>query len=227
MSASNTPLSQLRGRHVVVVGSHNTVGGAVLQLARLAGAQTCAAEADFDPLDAGAWQDLLADYGASQPLYLLVNAAQTCVPGNIQEVAGSAFHEQFWRNAYGAWLGLQAGIATLRRGGGGQLINITSVLGRRAVAGAAAYCAAARGVIMATKSAALECARARDGIVVNAVLAGRLEGDAAHFPDGRLLQGAPVVEAAQVASAALYLATDGGTYISGVDLPVDGGWLAQ
>ena len=81
----------------------------------------------------------------------------------------------------------------LRKNNGGVIINVTSVLARVAATDCAPVCAAARGVLMSTKSAALECAKAKDNIVVSAVLAGRIEGDPEHWPDGRLLPDAPII----------------------------------
>ncbi|MBK6598114.1 MAG: SDR family oxidoreductase [Proteobacteria bacterium] len=42
-----------------------------------------------------------------------------------------------------------------------------------------------------------------------------------------MLPGAPSVSPDAVAAAVLFLATDGAAYMTGVELPVDGGWLAQ
>jgi NAD(P)-dependent dehydrogenase (short-subunit alcohol dehydrogenase family) len=107
------------------------------------------------------------------------------------------------------------------------VVHVLSVLARVAAPGVAALCAASRGLLMSAKSAALECARARDGVLVNAVLAGRIEGDPEHWPDGSLLPAAPVVTVEEVAAGVRFMAREGAAYMTGADLPVDGGFLAS
>lgn len=198
------------------------------QLAQqLRSANQLAVAVALDPIAEADWQRVHAVCAQRAPLRLLVNAAQTCHIGPIETVSGEQFHRQLQRNALGAWLGQKHAIAAMRQTTGGVIVNVTSVLARAGSAHCAAYSAAARGVLMSTKSAALECARDKLGIIVNAVLAGRIEGDPAHFPDGRVLPDAPVVSAEDVAAAVLFLASDGASYMTGMELPVDGGWLTQ
>jgi NAD(P)-dependent dehydrogenase (short-subunit alcohol dehydrogenase family) len=117
--------------------------------------------------------------------------------------------------------------------GGGSIINILSTLGYQPVAGCSLYSVSKAGLLMFTRSVALECAER--GIRCNAIspgvvrtsifetvmpperIAGHLERMAAAHPLGR------VGDPGDVAAAALYLASDEARWVTGVNLPVDGG----
>lgn len=236
-------------KHALVTGVGNCVGKAAARLLAAAGAQVLAADSDealakqvaaelhadgatvspvaLDPCKEMDWQRVMSAFTNQTPLHLLVNAAQRFSTAPVESIDGLAFHRHLQSNAVSTWLGQKHAISSLRTTGGGVIINITSVLARVGAANCAAYCAAARGVLMTTKSAALECARDKLDIIVSAVMAGRIEGDPAHFPDGRVLPHAPAVAAEDVAAAVLFLACEGASYMTGVELPVDGGWLSQ
>jgi NAD(P)-dependent dehydrogenase (short-subunit alcohol dehydrogenase family) len=215
-------MGRLQGKAAVIAGCDNVVGQAVAAACRRDGATV--SELPPLPPDEEAWAEALSRHGRAD---LIVNARHLCRVGDITAVDAAAFMAEFDAIATQAWLCQKHGIALLRRGGGGVLIHVASVLARVAAPGCAAVCAAARGVLMSSKSAALECARAKDNVIVSAVLAGRIEGDPDHWPDGRLLPRAPAVSPADVADGVIFLATDGAGYMTGVELPVDGGFLAS
>ena len=117
----------------------------------------------------------------------------------------------------------------------GVIINIASQLGHVATKGAAPYCTTKGGMLQFTRTLALD--HAEDGIRVvalspGAVLTPRLteiygtveEAEKAlktAYPLGRL------GEAEEIAKAALFLASDASSFITGTDLLVDGGYSAQ
>jgi NAD(P)-dependent dehydrogenase (short-subunit alcohol dehydrogenase family) len=115
---------------------------------------------------------------------------------------------------------------------GGAIVNVSSVMGAVAIAGASPYIAAKHGVVGLTKAAALEYASR--GIRVNAVGPGfidtpllsyntpeRMVEIAAAHPVGRL------GSASEIARAILFLLSPAASFITGAYVPVDGGYLAR
>ncbi|KAJ1954216.1 hypothetical protein IWQ62_005809 [Dispira parvispora] len=137
-------------------------------------------------------------------------------------------------NVKGVWWGCKYGIAAMRRTGGGSVINTASFV---AVMGAAtpqlAYTASKGAVLAMTRELAM--VHARENIRVNALCPGPLrtpllmdfldtpakkERRLVHLPMGRF------GEAVEQAKAALFLASDDASYITGTDFMVDGGLSA-
>lgn len=137
-------------------------------------------------------------------------------------------------NLKGVFLGCKYGIPALKRAGGGSIINTASFV---AVLGAAtpqlAYTASKGGVLSMTRELAV--IHAREGIRVNALCPGPLRTELlmkflnteqkkqrrlVHIPMGRF------GEAREIAKAALFLASDDSSYMTGASLMVDGGITA-
>jgi NAD(P)-dependent dehydrogenase (short-subunit alcohol dehydrogenase family) len=137
-------------------------------------------------------------------------------------------------NAKGVFLGCKYGIPALRRAGGGSIINTASFV---AVMGAAtpqiAYTASKGAVLALTRELAI--IHARENIRANALCPGPLRTELlmsylnteekkqrrlVHIPMGRF------GEANEIAQAALFLASDESSYITGIDFLVDGGITA-
>ncbi len=138
-------------------------------------------------------------------------------------------------NLRGAWLCMKHEIPVMLKQGAGVIVNCSSIAGVVGFPDSPAYTASKHGVVGLTQAAALECARSH--IRINAVCPGVIQtpmidryvnGDerirkslAEREPMGRL--GNP----SEVADAVHWLASDRASFVTGVALPVDGGWLAQ
>jgi NAD(P)-dependent dehydrogenase (short-subunit alcohol dehydrogenase family) len=188
---------------------------------------------------AAAVEHAVADFGR---LDILVNNAG--VAGGRHELMDHSY--EAWRqilsvNLDGVFLGLRhAGprIAASNPTGGGSIINLSSILGKVGMAGAAAYCASKGGVTLLTKAAALEWAPL--GIRVNSVHPGFIDtpmvGNAlAEREDGNemrvaLMSAHPIGRFGvprEIADAIAFLASDEASFITGAEIVVDGGFTAQ
>ena len=138
-------------------------------------------------------------------------------------------------NLKGVWLCMKYEIPEMLRQGGGAIVNTSSAAGLVGFANLPAYVASKHGIAGLTRTAALEYAE--QGIRVNAVCPGVIHtpmidrivsGDAqaeAQFtalePVGRM--GSP----AEVAQAVVWLCSDAASFVTGIAMPVDGGFVAQ
>ena len=136
-------------------------------------------------------------------------------------------------NIRGAFLGMKYGIASMLKSGGGAIVNTTSASGVVGWKHHSVYGAAKAGVNQLTKTAALDYSD--KNIRVNAIAPGTMwtglvEASKTHArppSDYPMLAGIPLGRwglAQDIANAALFLASDEAAYITGVILPVDGGY---
>ena len=176
-------------------------------------------------------------------LTTVVNCAGVSIPANIEDETLEGFHRTMAINVDGVFLGCKHGVAALKGGRGGSIVNLGSTLGVRAGAIFPAYSASKGAVRLLTRSVALHCAEQGYDIRVNAVLPGAIhtemvegyvaagvaaggtreavvEGFASVHPMKRL--GRPN----EPAEAIVFLASDESSFTTGADLPVDGGFLA-
>jgi NAD(P)-dependent dehydrogenase (short-subunit alcohol dehydrogenase family) len=132
----------------------------------------------------------------------------------------------------GAFLGIKHSVAAMRASGGGSIISTASIAAFHAFPHLHAYGAAKAGVINLTRSAAIEFAP--DFIRVNCVSPGNILTPMVYgvIPagkaeiDDKFAKSQPIPRAGQpddIANAALYLASDASSFVTGVNLTVDGG----
>ena len=138
-------------------------------------------------------------------------------------------------NLKGIWLCMKYEIPVMLKKGKGVIVNCSSAAGLVGFQGLPAYVASKHGVIGLTKTAALECAKL--GIRVNAVcpgviqtpmidrLTGKKKEAVEQFTDlepvGRF--GKPE----EIANAVIWLCSDEASFVTGIAMPVDGGFVAQ
>lgn len=177
-----------------------------------------------------AYETVVHKYGG---LTTLVNNA-----GIIGSMLGPAEEtEDAWQqvvdiNQTGVFLGMKYAIPLMRHGGGGSIINISSIWGVSGVGGYLSYQASKGAVRMMTRSAALSYAK--EGIRANNICPGLILTEMAieegEENNAALLALTPMGRGAdpdEVSGAVVFLASDDSGYITGTEIAVDGGYLAQ
>jgi NAD(P)-dependent dehydrogenase (short-subunit alcohol dehydrogenase family) len=234
----------LAGRHAIVSGSARGIGRAVAARFVSEGADVLALDVDADAGAATAAElgcrfhvlDVTSEGGwdslDEERVDVLVNNA-----GGLLSAARVHEHDvATWRatlelNLTGVFLAMRWAIPKMLAQGAGAIVNVCSVSGVVGQIDAPAYQAAKAGVAMLTRNAAIAYGSA--GIRVNAVSpsivatpalddepAERLDAFLSRVPLGHA--GRPE----EIAAAIAYLAGDDASYVSGANLPVDGGYLA-
>lgn len=220
---------------VLAVDINQESAAETVEMVRAAGGDALAHRANV--MSAADCEEMVAQVeSAFGRLDVLFNNAGIMDPedGDAESTAESTWDLTMGINAKGVFLGCKYGIAALRRAGGGSVINTASFV---ALMGAAtpqiAYTASKGAVLALTRELAV--VHAREGIRVNALCPGPLrtellmkfldtdekkERRLVHIPAGRF------GEAAEMAQAALYLASDESSYVTGTEFVVDGGITA-
>lgn len=152
--------------------------------------------------------------------------------GQILDTSLADWNKVIGVNLTGSFLGMQAVLPAMRKARSGSIVNFSSIWGNVGVPGAAAYNAAKGGVRNMTKNAAVSYAP--DNVRVNSVHPGLIRtplvtaqseemnnGIISNTPMGRM--GTPE----EVAQCCLFLASDDSSFVTGSELVVDGGYLAQ
>jgi 3(or 17)beta-hydroxysteroid dehydrogenase len=226
---------------VVLADRQVDLGEAVAKGIRDAGGE--AVFFDHDVTSEVGWQAIIdkteAVFGGLQ---IVVNAAGIALPsGNAEEHTLSDWRKVMSVNLDGVFLGTKYGIGAIRRSGvGGSIVNFSSTLGIAGDPRCAAYTASKGGVRVFSKSAALHCAQSGYGIRVNSIHPGyirtpMLEEGLKKFGDleemvKAILPTTPlghVGEPDDIAYGVLYLASDESKFVTGAELVIDGGYLAQ
>ena len=178
-------------------------------------------------------------------LDILVNSAGIAVIATIEDTSLADWRRVNAVNVEGTFLGCREAVRAMKEnaakgGGGGSIVNISSIAGIVGDSHSAAYCASKGAVRLLTKSVALHCARKGYGIRCNSVhpaftatpMVESFIGKAKNpdrMRDG-LTHAAPLgrmAEAGEIAAAILYLASDESSFSTGSELLVDGGLTAQ
>ena len=176
-----------------------------------------------------------AAQGAFGRLDILVSGAAPNDPGGtILETKVSDWERTVAVNLTGSYLLCRAALPLMIASGGGSIILIASQLGRVGSAGRAAYCATKGALIQLAKVLAID--HAGDGIRVNSLSPGAVETDRllfryGSFENARRVMGPKHVlgrlgQPPEIAAAAVFLAGDAASFVTGSDLLVDGGYTA-
>lgn len=154
----------------------------------------------------------------------LINNAGVLVTNSIETVSLEEYQRVIAVNQTGPFLGMQAVIPVMKRGGGGSIVNVSSTAGSVGFADHFAYVTSKWAVRGMTKAAALDVAGY--GIRVNAILPG--EVNTPMIADlGLSVDTTPLGrfgDPREIAYLALYLASDESGYTTGADFTIDGGY---
>jgi NAD(P)-dependent dehydrogenase (short-subunit alcohol dehydrogenase family) len=242
------PSLDLQGKIVLVTGAAGAIGGAIVHAIKTAGGTAIATDlrsgqgidATLDVTSETNWQSVIGEADKKHGhLDGLVNAAGIATVGSIEKTNFATYRHVMAINLDGTYLGCHHAFPLLRKRGG-SIVNLSSVLGLIGGPNLAAYSASKGGVSLLTKSVALAGARYKPPVRCNAMCPAFIEGPmvdgiaqgtrdpqavrgklAGDIPLGRL--GQPE----EVASLCVYLLSDASAFITGADVPIDGGLTAR
>jgi NAD(P)-dependent dehydrogenase (short-subunit alcohol dehydrogenase family) len=241
-------MHDLHDKIVLVTGAAGAVGSAVVKAVGAAGGMPVTADLAagkgvvlaLDVTLEAAWQRAVADIENKHGrLDGLVNAAGIVALGSIEQLDFATWRRVLSVNLDGTFLGCKFCLPLMRKNGG-SIVNLSSVSGLVGGHNLAAYNASKGGVSLLTKSVALHGARLNPPVRCNAVCPAFLEGPMVDYTANmardpatarqKMAAAIPLQRlgrAAEVAALCAYLLSDESGFITGADLPIDGGLTAQ
>ena len=250
-------MGRLEGRVAVVTGAAGGIGSAIARLFAAEGAKVAcldltrpealAASIQADGGVALALATDVANEGSTRAALetilaawhaagILVNGAAPNDPaGTVLELPPAEWDRVFAVQVTGAYYMSRAVLPGMIAAGAGSIIHIASQMGRVGSPGRPAYCAAKGALIQLAKVMALD--HAAQGIRVNSLSPGAVETGRMLFRYGTMEEARaasvpkhPIGRLGQpdeIAAAALFLASDASSFMTGADLLVDGGYTAM
>jgi 3(or 17)beta-hydroxysteroid dehydrogenase len=242
IGAQTAKLFSEAGAEVVIVDINEQAGVGLAQDIVVKGGRAHFYNLDVTKEDN--WRSVMAAVAADVgTLDILVNGAGIECAKLIDDLTLDDWHRVSRINLDGVFLGTKYGIRAMT--GGGSIVNISSVAGLVGSSGQSAYNMTKGGVLLFSKSAALECGQLDNGVRINTVHPGvidtpmltetlpdwtavgygetdeeTMENILALHPIGRIGQ------AIDVAKGILFLASDDSSFMTGSELVIDGGFTA-
>jgi 3alpha(or 20beta)-hydroxysteroid dehydrogenase len=238
---------RLQGKVALITGAASGIGHAVAELFFKEGATVFASDitspkqaysAGIEAIKLDATSEV--DWAGAVDTIVKKSGRLDVLINNAGIIAYEPLHEldiKDWNNMIavdqtGVFLGMREAVGVMRKQKSGSIVNISSIWGSAAVAGAHAYHAAKGAVRNMTKNAAMTYVA--DGIRVNSVHPGFIDTPLTQAQAPELNKivvastpmkrgGKPI----EVAYGCLFLACDESSYVTGAELAIDGGYLAQ
>ncbi len=239
-------MNRLDGKVAIVTGAGRGIGRAIAEAFAQEGATVIATSqsdhADFsgsidfhkqDVADEAGWKDIVAAVLERHGrIDVLVNNAGIIAYDPLHELTVADWDRVVAVNQTGVWLGMREVVPGMLAVGAGSIINVSSIWGNAAVVGAHAYHATKGAVRNMSKNAAITYATT--GIRVNSLHPGFIETPLtdAQAPEvnNYVVGMTPMGRAGrpeEIAWGAVFLASDESSFMTGSELVIDGGYLAQ
>jgi NAD(P)-dependent dehydrogenase (short-subunit alcohol dehydrogenase family) len=176
-------------------------------------------------------RDVVGRFGAA---HIVINNAGTAVRKNVADFTLEEWKLVLDTNLTGAFLISRAFIPHMKAAKWGRIINITSIMAHVGSPGRGAYCSSKSGLLALTRCLALELVS--DGITAVAIspgfyatdLTAPLRADAQK--NAALMAATPLArwgKPEEIGALARYICSDAASFMTGTDLLIDGGWVAQ
>ena len=238
----------LQGKSAIVTGAAGGIGAAIAKAFKDAGAQVACVDLNVDkvgreylpircdvssePETKSAVNNIAKTLGG---VHVLVNAAAMRDPSaTVTDLDLAAWNKVFAVNVGGAYLMSRWAIPHMVKAGGGSIIHIASQLGTVGTPGRVAYCATKGALITMAKAMASD--HAAQNIRVNTLSPGAVETDRMNLRFGDMKKARKALgpkhlvnrlgQPDEIAAAALFLASDAASFMTGSNLLVDGGYNA-